>query len=90
MSILILVLVGVVASMHVIVSNTYVTSGKTLAQLEQDIAALSEHNEDLRQHIASASALRTIEDKARNLGFDKTATIFIPSKLPVAALGVHQ
>ncbi len=81
---LVLLLVSLVAIAHVMVSSTFVTSGKTLAELERDITALSEENEELQEHIASASALRTIEDKAHSLGFEKTASVFIPSKLPVA------
>ncbi len=78
-------MVSILAITHVIVSNGFVTSGKTLVDLERDITAFKEKNDDLRQQIASASALLTIEQKAKELGFEKsTATVFIPSRLPVA------
>lgn len=82
---LLLILTAVLLVFQVIASNRLATVGLRISQAEQDITGLTEDNNDLRQEIASASALMTIQEKAKVLGFTKTARpVYYQKDLPVA------
>ena len=70
---------------QVIVSNRLATTGYQMNEIETDIEATSENNELLKEQIASASALTTIQIKAEKLGFNRPVRpTFLDHTLPVA------
>lgn len=70
---------------QVLVSNRLATSGLKLTKIENEIQSLSEGSTDMRQKIASFSSLRTIEDKAKEMGFVVvTKPIYLAAEPPVA------
>ncbi len=81
---LIALIIGLLV-IQVVVSNRLATSGLKIVQMETDIGRLNQENGDIRQEIASASALLTITEKAKALGFIKKAQpLFISVIQPVA------
>jgi len=82
-------LVIVLLILQVIVSNRLATTGLKISQIETNIEKLRQGNADLNQQIASASALLTIQDEAKKLGFVKTSKpVYLSQDLPVA-LDLH-
>lgn len=70
---------------QVIISNQLATTGLHSAEVETKIQTFVSENADLRQQIASASALRTIESKAHELGFTHPVKpVYLSTDLPVA------
>jgi cell division protein FtsL len=55
--------------LNVFTANNTIDYGKKLSELDQRVAKLTNENETLSQEVASASALITIDQKARELGF---------------------
>lgn len=82
---LLLLLTGILLVFQVVASNRLATVGMSIAQAELDINELTQENNDLRQEIASASALLTIREKAKAFGFTKTTQpVYYHKDLPVA------
>lgn len=52
-------------------SSSFATSGQKLKQLEQEIDAIEEQNQDLKRNILQKSSLHVLESKAEQLGFTK-------------------
>lgn len=74
---------------QVIVSNTLSTTGEVISKVDREISDLKDQNNDMREKIASYSALTTIESKAKELGLSKRiAPQYISPELPVA-LNLH-
>lgn len=60
--------------LNIYTANNTIDYGKKLSDLDQQVTQLANENELLSQNVASASALITIDQKARELGFiDKTS-----------------
>lgn len=73
---------------EIIVANELAGLGKTLGNIDSEIAKESAVNEMLATRVASSSSLLTIREKAQALGFrEPTAKQLLtlnPSELPVA------
>lgn len=69
----------------IIVSNELAGFGQKTLTIDSTLSALRQENSDLQEHIASASALAVVEEKARAAGFG-TASQSITIGLPDVAL----
>ena len=73
---------------QIILSNQLVGSGKAVRNIDLTIDAIRSENESLDHHVASASSLITISERATQLGFvepEKTQYVTLDvSTLPVA------
>src|SRR3989344_6247343 len=70
---------------QVLVSNRLAASGLKLTKIETEIQTLTENSTDMRQKIASFSSLKTIEDKAKGMGFViTTKPVYLAQEPPVA------
>lgn len=54
---------------QVVISNHLVSAGKSTVGIDEEIRLLESENEILRQQVAAASSLLTIQAKAAELGF---------------------
>ncbi len=78
-------LILILLFIQVLVSNRLATTGTVIIDTESKIADLTQQNSNLREKIASASALVTIKQKAVALGLDQQIKpIYLSEKLPVA------
>jgi cell division protein FtsL len=75
--------------LQVVVSNRLATTGIKIAKIETDIEQLTQENADIKQQIASASALRTIQSKAKQLGFTQTVKPIYLDSAPKVAIGMQ-
>lgn len=70
---------------QVVVANRLATSGITIAQMETEIATLTDENHELKEKVASESALTSLRTKAKNQGFTQASQpVFLTKDLPVA------
>ncbi len=80
-----LVVIGLLLSAQIFVSNQLASYGERLAKTEQEITRLREINLQLRNQVASASAMLTLKQKAFELGFVENATpVYFSPEFPVA------
>ncbi|RJR15544.1 hypothetical protein C4579_01875 [Candidatus Microgenomates bacterium] len=71
--------------LQVIVSNRLANMGLQISQTDTEIQSITQENTDLRQKIASASSLLTLEEKAQELGFViPSQPVYLSKDLPVA------
>lgn len=82
---LILPVIAFLALGQVIAANRLVALDSKLVQIRSQVLSLEERNEILKQKIASASALSTLEVKAEELKFTREPRVIsLIKKLPVA------
>ena len=86
MPILVTVLVVVLLIIQVVVSNSLVTNSVKISQTDSEIQDLREQNAQLQEKIASAAALMTVKEKAKQLGFVRSRPIFLDAGAHVARL----
>ncbi len=70
--------------LEVAASNRLSTAGLTLDKLEGQKQTLTEENKVLEREIAAFSSLGLVSQKATELGFVKSQTMYITSEYPVA------
>lgn len=61
--------------LELIVSNELAGFGHKTLAIDSTIGTLRQENSDLQEHIASASALAAVEEKARAAGFGTASNI---------------
>lgn len=72
---------------QIIVSNSLATTGSGVSQTEKEIQDLKDENALLREHIASAAALLTVKEKAKELGLVMSSKpVYLESEADVARL----
>ena len=77
------IIVIVLFSMQLIVSNRLATMGAELSAMQKETTGLQQENEKLQHTIASRSSLMTISKEAEQLGFSR-ATVRYLERPPVA------
>ena len=68
------------------VTNYLAGKGREVGSIDRQIGVLQEENERLAQHVASASSLLNVSERARALGFIEPAqyVTIIPAQFTVA------
>lgn len=78
-------IVVILIILEIFVSNELASFGQKTLAIDSTVHSLRQENSDLQEHIASASALAVIEEKARAAGFGIASNI-ITIGLPDVAL----
>lgn len=79
-----IILIFIAAVAQVVILNRDSTAGENLVKIGSEIDQVDKENQRLSQQIASASALITISQKAKELGFvssNKIVSLASPPKL---------
>ena len=84
-NIFLLIVIAILAIFQVVILNLHSTMGGKLVSFGQEIANTEKENGRLSQKIASASALATIANKAKQSGFANNQTVIsLYTQLPLA------
>ena len=70
--------VALILTTQLVFAASLATDGEKLSQTEQEIRSLEKENTTLKVKIANESSLKTLSQKAEQLGFKKPSEIIAP------------